>query len=149
MPPTPRELILNNFTEALTETGLTVPMVTTNLFSHPVFKDGGFTSADRCIRRFARSAKCPGRRWPGCPPGPTHPRLEGQHRPHRTPGGIWVIEAKRYKGRPGLKIEGGILRPRVEKLLVGRRDSTKLVDGVLKQVDVVREAADSTLAIGN
>ncbi|MEW1822976.1 nuclease-related domain-containing protein [Arthrobacter sp. NPDC080031] len=56
-----------------------------------------------------------------------------------TPGGIWVIDAKRYKGRPELKIEGGILRPRVEKLLVGRRDCTKLVDGVLKQVDVVRD----------
>lgn len=56
-----------------------------------------------------------------------------------TPGGIWVIDAKRYKGRPELKIEGGILRPRVERLLVGRRDCTKLVDGVLKQVDVVRD----------
>jgi hypothetical protein len=55
-----------------------------------------------------------------------------------TPGGIWVIDAKRYKGRPELKIEGGILRPRVEKLLVGRRACTKLVDGVLKQVEVVR-----------
>src|SRR5699024_1429101 len=28
-------------------------MVTTNLFSHPVFKDGGFTSNDRGVRRFA------------------------------------------------------------------------------------------------
>jgi Nuclease-related domain len=56
-----------------------------------------------------------------------------------TPGGIWVIDAKRYKGRPELKIEGGILRPRVERLLVGRRDCSKLVDGVLKQVDVVRD----------
>lgn len=56
-----------------------------------------------------------------------------------TPAGIWVIDAKRYKGRPELKIEGGILRPRVEKLLVGRRDCTKLVEGVLKQVDVVRD----------
>ncbi len=58
-----------------------------------------------------------------------------------TPGGVWVIDAKRYKGRPELKIEGGFLHPRVEKLLVGRRDSTKLVDGVLRQVDVVREHA--------
>lgn len=55
-----------------------------------------------------------------------------------TPSGIWVIDAKRYKGRPELKIEGGFLRPRVEKLLVGRRDCTKLVDGVLKQVEVLR-----------
>ena len=55
-----------------------------------------------------------------------------------TPTGIYVIDAKRYKGRPDLKVEGGIFRPRVEKLMVGSRDQTKLVDGVLKQVDVVR-----------
>ena len=55
-----------------------------------------------------------------------------------TTAGIWVIDAKRYKGRPELKIEGGILRPRTEKLLVGGRDCTKLIDGALKQVDTVR-----------
>ncbi len=38
---------------ALADTGLIVPMVTTNLFSAPVFKDGGFTSNDRDVRRFA------------------------------------------------------------------------------------------------
>ncbi|MET4060227.1 xylose isomerase [Arthrobacter sp. UYP6] len=48
-----RERTLKNFQAALAETGLKVPMVTTNLFSHPVFKDGGFTSNDRSIRRFA------------------------------------------------------------------------------------------------
>lgn len=41
------------FRAALDETGMVVPMVTTNLFTHPVFKDGGFTSNDRSIRRFA------------------------------------------------------------------------------------------------
>ena len=56
-----------------------------------------------------------------------------------TRAGIWVIDAKRYKGKPELRVEGGILRPRVEKLLVGRRDCTELVDGVLKQVDHVRD----------
>jgi xylose isomerase len=30
-----------------------VPMITTNLFSHPVFRDGGFTNNDRDVRRFA------------------------------------------------------------------------------------------------
>ncbi|MGO4297619.1 xylose isomerase [Glutamicibacter sp. MCAF14] len=50
-----REQILSDFRAALKETGLKVPMVTTNLFSHPVFKDGGFTSNDRSIRRFALS----------------------------------------------------------------------------------------------
>ena len=55
-----------------------------------------------------------------------------------TANGIFVIDAKKYRGRPHLKIEGGLFRPRVERLLVGSRDCTKLVDGVLKQVDVVR-----------
>ena len=39
--------------QALADTGLKIPMITTNLFSHPVFKDGAFTSNDREVRRFA------------------------------------------------------------------------------------------------
>lgn len=65
-----------------------------------------------------------------------------------TPGGIWIIDAKRYKGRPRLEIEGGILRPRVDKLIVGRRNCTQLVDGVQKQVSVVREIAGEVPVIG-
>jgi hypothetical protein len=64
-----------------------------------------------------------------------------------TPTGIYVIDAKKYKGRPSLKVEGGILRPRTEKLLVGSRDCTKLVDGVLKQVDVVRAIATDDIPV--
>ncbi|GAA0262037.1 xylose isomerase [Cryptosporangium japonicum] len=41
------------FKKALEETGLKVPMATTNLFTHPVFKDGAFTSNDRSVRRYA------------------------------------------------------------------------------------------------
>ncbi|MFE2870275.1 xylose isomerase [Embleya sp. NPDC059259] len=41
------------FRAALDATGLVVPMATTNLFTHPVFKDGGFTANDRGVRRFA------------------------------------------------------------------------------------------------
>ncbi|MEU1751636.1 xylose isomerase [Micromonospora matsumotoense] len=48
-----REAQLARFRKALDETGLVVPMVTTNLFTHPVFKDGGFTSNDRDVRRYA------------------------------------------------------------------------------------------------
>jgi xylose isomerase len=44
---------ITRFRKALDETGLVVPMVTTNLFTHPVFKDGGFTSNDRDVRRYA------------------------------------------------------------------------------------------------
>ena len=41
------------FKKALESTGMKVPMATTNLFSHPVFKDGAFTSNSRDIRRYA------------------------------------------------------------------------------------------------
>ncbi len=41
------------FRKALDATGLVVPMATTNTFTHPVFKDGAFTSPDRDIRRYA------------------------------------------------------------------------------------------------
>jgi len=44
---------IDRFKKALDETGMKVPMATTNLFSHPVFKDGAFTSNDRDIRRYA------------------------------------------------------------------------------------------------
>jgi len=50
---TARDGHIKRFRAALDETGLVVPMVTTNLFTHPVFKDGGFTSNDRSVRRFA------------------------------------------------------------------------------------------------
>jgi xylose isomerase len=48
-----RDEQISRFRKALDETGLVVPMVTTNLFTHPVFKDGGFTSNDRGVRRYA------------------------------------------------------------------------------------------------
>jgi xylose isomerase len=48
-----RSRIVERFKSALADTGLVVPMVTTNLFTHPVFRDGGFTSNDRSVRRFA------------------------------------------------------------------------------------------------
>ncbi len=48
-----RDSRLEPFRRALDQTGLAVPMVTTNLFSHPVFRDGGFTNNDRDVRRFA------------------------------------------------------------------------------------------------
>ncbi|GAA4182026.1 xylose isomerase [Streptosporangium oxazolinicum] len=48
-----RDRAVANLKKALAETGLKVPMATTNLFTHPVFKDGGFTSNDRDVRRYA------------------------------------------------------------------------------------------------
>ena len=44
---------LDVFKKTLDETGLVCSMATTNLFYHPVFKDGAFTSNDRDIRRYA------------------------------------------------------------------------------------------------
>jgi xylose isomerase len=52
---TERRRLINRLTSALDATGLVVPMITTNLFTQPVFKDGGFTSNDRAVRRFALS----------------------------------------------------------------------------------------------
>jgi xylose isomerase len=48
-----REHHLKRFREALDATGMVVPMVTTNLFTHPVFKEGAFTANDREVRRYA------------------------------------------------------------------------------------------------
>jgi xylose isomerase len=48
-----RENHVKRFRAALEETGLVVPMATTNLFTHPVFKEGGLTNNDRDIRRYA------------------------------------------------------------------------------------------------
>ncbi len=48
-----RQAGIERFTKALAETGMVVPMATTNTFTHPVFKDGAFTSNDREVRRFA------------------------------------------------------------------------------------------------
>ncbi|MEN6393249.1 MAG: xylose isomerase [Anaerolineaceae bacterium] len=48
-----RDQIVADFKKALASTGLVVPMATTNLFNHPVFKDGAFTSNDAKVRKFA------------------------------------------------------------------------------------------------
>ena len=46
--------ILTDFKRALADTGLVVPMATTNLFYDPVFRDGAFTSNDPKVRAYAR-----------------------------------------------------------------------------------------------
>ena len=58
--------------------------------------------------------------------------------------GVYVIDAKKYQGqRPSLRIEGGWIRARTETLIVGSRNRTNLVDGVHKQVALVRAALDA------
>jgi xylose isomerase len=48
-----RDQIVSDFKKALADTGLVVPMATTNLFSDPAFKDGAFTANDPKVRAFA------------------------------------------------------------------------------------------------
>src|SRR5919112_361404 len=51
--PADRERILREFKKALADTGMKVPMATTNLFYDPAFKDGAFTSNDPRVRAYA------------------------------------------------------------------------------------------------
>ena len=48
-----RDQIVREFQAALKETGVVVPMATTNLFSDPAFKDGAFTANDPHVRAYA------------------------------------------------------------------------------------------------
>src|SRR5919107_707247 len=48
-----RDRIVREFKQALDDTGMKVPMATTNLFYDPVFKDGAFTSSDPRVRLYA------------------------------------------------------------------------------------------------
>lgn len=55
---------------------------------------------------------------------------DGPRRPQRRPTG------------PSLRVDGGLFRPRTETLTVGSRNSTTLVTGAGKRVDLVRAALD-------
>ena len=48
-----RRAVIDQLKAGLANTGLKMPMLTTNLLSHPVFKEGAFTANDREVRRFA------------------------------------------------------------------------------------------------
>ena len=48
-----RDAILKEFKKALVDTGIVVPMATTDLFKEPIFKDGAFTSNDSKVRAYA------------------------------------------------------------------------------------------------
>ena len=51
--PAEADAIKKDFRKALDDTGLVVPMATTNLFYDPIFKDGAFTSNDPKVRAYA------------------------------------------------------------------------------------------------
>lgn len=63
------------------------------------------------------------------------------------PAGVFVIDAKRYKGRPSLRVEGGILRPRTETLVVCGRCSNNLIDGMHKLLAFVQGAIGDEVPI--
>ena len=48
-----RDRIVREFKQALADSGMKVPMATTNLFTDPAFKDGAFTSRDPRVRSYA------------------------------------------------------------------------------------------------
>ena len=67
-----------------------------------------------------------------------------------SPGGVWVIDAKRYKGRrPSREATGGVFGPRVQTLRIGGRDGTPLVDGARKQAALVTAALDDATPVAS
>jgi hypothetical protein len=61
--------------------------------------------------------------------------------------GVLVIDAKRYKGRITVERRGGLFAERTEHLLVGGRDQSKLLDGIARQLKVVREIVASGIPV--
>lgn len=55
-----------------------------------------------------------------------------------TPACVWVVDAKTHQGALEVRRTGGLFSPRVEKLFINGRDKSSLLDGLHKQVDVVR-----------
>jgi len=56
-----------------------------------------------------------------------------------APAGVFVVDAKNHSGQVGIKDRGWLLRPD-PRLYVGRRDWSKLADGLGWQVEAVRSA---------
>lgn len=56
-----------------------------------------------------------------------------------SPTGVFVIDAKRYRGRPRLERSSGLFSPRREILRVGGRNCDRFVDAMHRQVQVVRQ----------
>ena len=67
-----------------------------------------------------------------------------------TPSGVWVIDAKTHQGSLEVRRSGGLFSPRVEALYINGRDQTRLVHGLLRQVDAVRRelsAVEASIAV--
>jgi len=55
-----------------------------------------------------------------------------------APSGVWVVDAKSYRGTLQIRRSGGLFRPRVESLWIAGRNRSTLLDGVLRQALAVR-----------
>ncbi|WP_370188088.1 nuclease-related domain-containing protein [Aeromicrobium sp.] len=64
-----------------------------------------------------------------------------------TSGGVWVVAESDLQGELRVVVEGGRLRPRAERLVVGRRTTTRLVDTVLKQAEAVRDVVGADVPV--
>ena len=64
------------------------------------------------------------------------------------PGGVTLIDAKQLAGEIRIRRSGGLLTPRIEQLIVGRRDRTKLIEGMERQLEVVRAALNALGYVG-
>jgi hypothetical protein len=56
-----------------------------------------------------------------------------------TPAAVWVVDAKTHQGQLQVRRSGGLFTPRVERLFIGGRDKTSLVEDLGRQVDAVRQ----------
>jgi hypothetical protein len=64
-----------------------------------------------------------------------------------TPGGVWVVAESDLEGDLRVVVEGGRLRPRSERLVVGRRTVSRPVDTVLKQAAAVRDVVGADVPV--
>lgn len=60
---------------------------------------------------------------------------------------LWVIDAKKYTGKPELRRSGGLFSAKTEDLFVNGRKQTKLVDGVQRQMALVEDLCDLSVPV--
>ncbi len=120
-----REATLARFRTALSETGLRTEMVTTNLFCHPVFKEGGLTANNRDVRRYAMSQGA------------------AQHRPRRQPRRRDVRPLGRPRGRRARSEQERPLGPRPLRRVDGPALRVRRRAGLL---DALRPRAEAQRA---
>jgi hypothetical protein len=63
-----------------------------------------------------------------------------------APSGVWIVDAKAYKGALEVRRTGGLFTARAEQLWIAGRNRTSLVEGVQKQVGAVRRELESVQA---